>query len=115
MALRLAVAVLGAVMAAAFAHSLRGSLANLNLNVGIVHQLQSNVAKLGSLDAPPGVDSQTAAAIRSAVADAFIFGFRLVVLVCAVLAIGSAGVAWRKIPAGSAARAPDLGGAAAAD
>jgi len=111
----LAVAVLGAVMAAAFAHSLRGSLANLNLNVGIVHQLQSNVAKLGSLDAPPGVDSQTAAAIRSAVADAFIFGFRLVVLVCAVLAIGSAGVAWRKIPAGSAARAPDLGGAAAAD
>jgi len=110
----LAVAVLGAVMAAAFAHSLRGSLANLNLNVGIVHQLQSNVAKLGSLDAPPGVDSQTAAAIRSAVADAFIFGFRLVVLVCAVLAIGSAGVAWRKIPAGSAG-GPDLGGAAAAD
>jgi MFS family permease len=111
----LAVAVLGAVMAAAFAHSLQQSLASLNLNVGIVHQLESNVAKLGSLDAPPGVDSQTGAAIRSAIADAFIFGFRLIVLVCAVLAIASAGVAWRKIPAESAARAPDLGGVAAAD
>jgi EmrB/QacA subfamily drug resistance transporter len=94
----LAVAVLGAVMAAAFAHSLRQSLAGLNLNGGIVHQLESDVAKLGSLDAPPSVDSQTAVAIRSAIADAFIFGFRLIVLVCAVLAIASAGVAWRKIP-----------------
>jgi predicted MFS family arabinose efflux permease len=111
----LAVAVLGAVMAAAFAYSLRRSLPGLNLNVGIVHQLESNVAKLGSLDAPPGVDSQTAAGIRSAVSDAFIFGFRLIVLVCAVLAIASAGVAWRKLPAESAARVPDLGGVAGAD
>jgi EmrB/QacA subfamily drug resistance transporter len=111
----LAVAVLGAVMAAAFAYSLRGSLHRLNLDVGIVHQLESNVAKLGSLDAPPGVDSQTAAGIRSAISDAFIFGFRLIVLVCAVLAIASAGVAWRKIPAKSAARAPDPGGVRAAD
>jgi len=111
----LAVAVLGAPMAAAFAYSLRRSLPNLNLNIGVVHQLESNVAKLGSLDAPPGVDSQTAAAIRSAISDAFIFGFRLIVLVCAVLSIASAGVAWRKIPAESAARSPDLGGVAAAD
>ena len=111
----LAVAVLGAVMAAAFAHSLRGSLHRLNLNAGMVHQLESNVAKLGSLDAPPGADPQTAAGIRSAISDAFIFGFRLIVLVCAVLAIASAGVAWQKIPAGSAARAPDPVGVAAAD
>ena len=95
----LAVAVLGALMAAAFAHSLRRSLASLDLNVGIVHQLESNVAKLGSLDAPPGVDSQTATAIRSAIADAFIFGFRLILSICAALAIASAGVAWGKIPA----------------
>jgi EmrB/QacA subfamily drug resistance transporter len=108
----LAVAVLGALMAAAFAYSLRRSLSSLNLSIGVVHQLESNVARLGSLDAPPGVDSQTALAIRSAISDAFIFGFRLIVLVCAVLAIASAGVAWRKIPAESAARAPGLGGVA---
>jgi MFS family permease len=110
----LAVAVLGALMAAAYAHSLRQSLAGLNLNADIVHQMESNVAKLGSLDVPPGVDSPAAEAIRSAIADAFIFGFRLIVLVCAALAIASAGVALRMIPAKSASRSPDLGGVAAA-
>jgi len=94
----LAVAVLGAVMAAAFAHSLRQSLAHLNLNAHVVRQLESNAAKLGSLDAPADVDSQAAAAIRSAIAEAFVFGFRLIALLCAVLAFGGSVVAWRKIP-----------------
>ena len=111
----LAVAALGAVMAAAFAHSLRHSLSSLNLNVGIEHQLESDLAKLGGLDTPPGVDSQTAAAIRSAIAEAFIFGFRLIVLVCTLLAIASAGIAWWKIPAESARETPSLGGVEAAD
>ena len=111
----LAVAILGALMAAAFAHSFRRSLASLNLNVGIAHQLESNVVNLGSLNVPPDIDSHTAEAIRSAIADAFIFGFRLIVLVCSVLALASAGIAWWKIPAESARRAPDLGGVAAAD
>ena len=53
----LAVAVLGVVMAAAFTHSLRHSLDGLHLNAGVVQQLESNVAKLGSLGAPSGVDS----------------------------------------------------------
>ncbi|HYX51502.1 MAG TPA: hypothetical protein VE843_17275, partial [Ktedonobacteraceae bacterium] len=69
-------------------------------NAGIVHQMESNVTRLGSLDAPPDVDSQTEVAIRSAIADAFIFGFRLILLVCAVLAIASAYVGWRMIPGG---------------
>jgi EmrB/QacA subfamily drug resistance transporter len=98
----LAVAVLGALMVAAYADSLRQSLASLNLNADIGRQIESNVAKLGSLEVPPGVDSQAAEAIRSAIAHAFIFGFRLIMLVCAALAIASAGVAWRKIPAESA-------------
>jgi len=94
----LAVAVLGAVMAAGFAHALRQSLTKLNLDAKIVQQLESNVAKLGSLDAPPGVDHQAAAAIRFAIAQAFIFSFRLIVLLCAILALAGAIVAWRKIP-----------------
>ena len=111
----LAVAVLGAVMAAAFAYSLRHLLAGLNLNAGIVQELESNVTKLGSLDAPTNVDAQTAATIRSAIAQAFIFSFRLIMLLCSGLAIASATVAWRKIPSQSVARAPDLSGVAAAD
>jgi EmrB/QacA subfamily drug resistance transporter len=111
----LAVAALGALMAAAFAHSLRHSLDGLHLNAGVVQQLESNVAKLGSLGAPSGVDSQSASTIRSAIAESFIFGFRLIMLLCAGLAIASAAVAWRKIPAESAATVPDPGGVAAAD
>ena len=96
----LAVAVLGVVMAAAFAHSLRHSLGRLHLNAVVVQQLESNVDKLGGLGVPAGVDSQTALTIRSAVSNAFIFGFRLIMLLCAILAIASAGVASWKIPPG---------------
>lgn len=110
----LAVAVLGAVMTAAFAHSLRQSLAALNLNASIVHQLESNLAMLGSLDAPPGVDERTALAIRSSIANAFVFGFRLIAIFCALLATASAVVAWRKIPTQRAPRAQDFSGARAA-
>ncbi len=95
----LAVAVLGAVMIAAFAHSLRNSLADLNLNADIVHELESNVDRLGSLDAPSGTDPQTATAIRSAVTEAFLFAFRRIMLLCACFAIAGAVVAWRKMPA----------------
>jgi EmrB/QacA subfamily drug resistance transporter len=109
----LSVAVLGAVMAAAFAHSLRQSLAALHLSADIVHQLESNVAKLGNLEAPSNADPQTAATIRSAISEAFVFGFRLIMLLCACLALASAVVAWRRIPTQGAARAPDFSGAAA--
>lgn len=94
----LAVAVLGAVLSAAFAHSLRHSLAALNLNADAVRQLESNVARLASLDAPPNADPQSAATIRSAISEAFVRGFRLIMLLCAGLALASAVVAWRTIP-----------------
>ncbi|MFY9911960.1 MAG: MFS transporter [Candidatus Sulfotelmatobacter sp.] len=95
----LAIAVLGIVMVAAFAHSLRNSLSSLNLKADVVHELESNVPRLGDLRAPPGVDPQTGAMIRAAVVQAFVFGFRVIMLLCALLALASAAVAWLKIPA----------------
>jgi EmrB/QacA subfamily drug resistance transporter len=94
----LAIAVLGVIMVAAFAHSLRGSLAKLKVNADIVHELEANYARLGDLQAPADVDPQTAMAIRAAIAHAFVFGFRMIMALCAVLAIASAAVAWRRIP-----------------
>ena len=105
----LAVAVLGAVVAAAFAHSLRHSLEGLHLDASVVQQLESNAAKLAGLGVPAGVDSQTASTIRSAITESFIFGFRLIMLLCAGLSIASAATAWRKIPVSSAATVPDAG------
>jgi hypothetical protein len=99
----LAIAVLGAVMVAVFAHSLRHALAGLHLNGDVVNALEPNVARLGDLDAPSSADAQTAATIRTAVSEAFVNGFRLIMLLCAGLAIASAAVAWRNIPARLAA------------
>src|SRR5215471_10222697 len=111
----LAVAVLGAVMVAAFAYSLGDSVAGLNLNADIVHELESNVDRLGSLDAPSNADPQVALTIRSAVAGAFVFGFRRIMVLCAVLAIAGAVVAWRRIPSRNAASAAVFGGVGAAN
>jgi predicted MFS family arabinose efflux permease len=107
----LAVAVLGAVMTTAFAHSLGRSLDTLHLNTGIVQQLEANVAKGATLDVPSNVDSQTASTIRSAIAESFIFGFRFIMLLCAGLALASSAIAWWKIPA-HAGREPDSGSVA---
>jgi EmrB/QacA subfamily drug resistance transporter len=96
----LAVAVLGVLMVTAFGDSLRNSLAALDLNHDLVHELESNVSRLGSLAAPSGTDPQTATVIWSAVAEAFVFAFRRIMLLCACLAIAGAAVAWRKIPSG---------------
>jgi hypothetical protein len=111
----LAVAVLGVVLMAVFAHSLASSLAGLKLSDHIVHELQSNVARLGSLDAPSGTNPETAATIRSAVAEAFVSAFRWIMLLCASLALASAAVAWRKIPSQAAERTTDSGRVEVAD
>lgn len=94
----LAVAVLGLVMVKAFGHKLQQSLTGVNLNAGVIHELQSNSIKLGGLNVPSNVDATTAAAIRGAVTQSFVFGFRVIMLLCAVLSVASAGVASRMIP-----------------
>lgn len=102
----LAIAVLGVVMVATFGRSLRSSIVHLNLDAGVVQELDSNVARLGSLDASD-TDQQTAANIHSAVAQAFIFAFRLIMVLCAGLAVASAAVAWRKMPSQTADKGVD--------
>lgn len=97
----LSIAVLGVLMTAAFGHSLRQLLAGMNLNASLVEELESNAVKLGALDVPRGADPRTADAIHSIIAEAFVFGFRLIMLICAGLAVASAAIAWRKIPSQS--------------
>jgi EmrB/QacA subfamily drug resistance transporter len=98
----LAVAVLGIAIVATFSYSLRASLATLPLDSSVIHHLESNAARLGSLNPPPDLGTEMTAKVRDAIARAFVLGFRIVMLVCAALAIASATVAWRMIPARSA-------------
>jgi len=50
--------------------------------------------KLAGLQVPPNVDSATQEQIRNAVSDSFVFGFRIVMIGSAALALASGGTAW---------------------
>jgi hypothetical protein len=47
--------------------------------------------------------------IQHAIARSFICGFRIIMVICAVFAAGSAGMAWRIIPSRSAERVLNFG------
>jgi EmrB/QacA subfamily drug resistance transporter len=104
----LAIAVFGVVMVKAFGHALEKLLRGLNLDPGVVQFIQLNLVKLGGL-VPPTQDPKTTATIRSAIAHSFVFGFRTIMVLCAALALGSAGVALRLIPSKGAERAQKFG------
>ena len=98
----LAVAVFGIVMVSAFSDRLQQSLVGLNLASAALHQIQSSVIRLAGLEVPAGLDPQTSSVVQEAIAHAFVFAFRRVMLLCAALAVASAAVASRMIPSRSA-------------
>jgi EmrB/QacA subfamily drug resistance transporter len=90
----LSVAIFGVVMVTAFGFTLKHELANLGLSSDVLHEIQSRVIKLAGLELPSNLDAGTSAAIRAAINQAFVFGFRLIMLVCVGLATASGAVAW---------------------
>jgi EmrB/QacA subfamily drug resistance transporter len=90
----LAVAVIGVVMVAAFGRSLEQRVAPMQLPPAASQQLQGNVTQLGALKTPAGVDSRQGQEVRDAIAASFVEAFRVVMGLCAGLAIISAGAAW---------------------
>jgi hypothetical protein len=94
----LAIAVLGIVMAKAFATHLNSMLAPLTLPPGVLSDLQASEIKLADLQAPASLDPSMKAAINVSIRESFVFGFRVVMLICAGLSLGSATAAWSLIP-----------------
>jgi predicted MFS family arabinose efflux permease len=95
----LAIAVLGIVMVKMFSSSLNRSLAGQPLPAALLQYIQSNEIKLAGLDLPSGVDAGTKSTINESISHAFVFGFRIEMLICAGLSLASALVAWLMIPA----------------
>ena len=95
----LAVAILGIVMVSMFRAGLDRSLSSRALSAGILHYLHSNAIKLAGLDLPSGLDAGTIMAIHTSVSRAFIFGFRIEMIICAGLSLASGAVAWLLVPA----------------
>jgi hypothetical protein len=94
----IAIAVLGIVMVMAFGSRLNHSLSQLSLSPGILQEIKAGEIKLAGLQVPAGLDPTTTAAIKEAIAGAFVYGFRIVMLICAGLSVASAAVASRMIP-----------------
>lgn len=96
----LAIAVLGIVMVNAFASRLNHSLAHLPLPPTALDSLRANETKLGGLQPPDGLPPGVNAAVNQSIGDAFVFGFRTVILICVVLSVASAVVTWVMVPRG---------------
>jgi EmrB/QacA subfamily drug resistance transporter len=94
----LAIAVLGIVMVKAFGFRLDHNLANLLLPPGELQELHVNEIKLAGLQAPMGVSPVIKTAIMESIDEAFVFGFRIVMFICAGLSMASAAVTWLMLP-----------------
>jgi len=112
----LAVAVFGIVMLHAFRSSLTEHLRPLPLTSEVRSQLVARSVDLVNLKIPAGVSGEAQAAIRHAIREAFIVGFRLVAYIAAGLAALSALAAWLLIEgkaspeSGPSPHKPDNGG-----
>jgi EmrB/QacA subfamily drug resistance transporter len=94
----LAIAVLGIVMVKAFSVRLDRSLSGIHLPSDVQHELQANSIRLAGLQVPEGLDPAANAAVQQSVRESFIYGFRIVMLICSGLSLASTVAAWRMIP-----------------
>jgi EmrB/QacA subfamily drug resistance transporter len=89
----LALAVLGIVMLGVFAASLGDSLDDLGLDQDQRGRIEATRDQLAGMPVPPGIDEGQAIALGAAIEAAFIDGYRVVMIVCAVIAFASAAIA----------------------
>jgi len=100
----LAIAVLGIVMVNAFSSRLNYTLAHFLLPAGVLEAVRADEIKLAGLPVPAGLSPATTTAIKDSIAEAFVFGFRMVMWICAGLSLASSAVAWVMIPKGGVDR-----------
>jgi len=93
----LAIAVLGIVMVKVFNSQLSHDLTHLSLSQDVLRQIRADGIKLAGLPVPAGLDPSTKTAIEVFVKQAFVSGFRIVLLICASLSLASAAVGWLMI------------------
>jgi EmrB/QacA subfamily drug resistance transporter len=89
-----AIAALGIVMTHTFDNALNAHLLLMKLPQPVIDAIEEQRQRLAAISVPSGMDPATSAAIRHAVGEAFVAGFRRVMLVCAGLAALSAMGAW---------------------
>jgi EmrB/QacA subfamily drug resistance transporter len=86
----LAVAILGVVMFSSFGAGLDDRLADLHLPPDARQQLEGEKLALGAAEAPESLDAGSRAAVERAIDEAFVSGYRVVMLIATAVALASA-------------------------
>jgi hypothetical protein len=86
----LAIPVLGIFVFVAFSAALDARVATLDLPPEARQQLEVEKVDLGAAEVPEGLNGETASAVRTAIAESFVAGFRIAMFVAAGLALMSA-------------------------
>jgi hypothetical protein len=101
--------VFGVVMLHAFGHSLARRMNEIQLDDQVKHSVYEQRVKLAGLEVPPNTDSATTEKIKNVVAESFVFGFRIMMLTSAALALASAASAWLLIRKSRLSKSQNLG------
>jgi EmrB/QacA subfamily drug resistance transporter len=90
----ISIAVLGVVMTGVFARNFNSSLQPLDLPAEARAELEAQTSRLATISIPEQLKSETKQAVKRAVEESFVSGFRVVILIAAALALMSALFAW---------------------
>ncbi len=90
----LAIAVFGVVILHAFSRNLDSRLENLDIPETTRRVIYDQRIKLAGLELPADLTVEQQAQVRRAVADSFVSGHRLIMLIAACLAVSGAGCSW---------------------
>jgi len=101
----IAIAVLGIVMLHLFDRQLGRQLAESKLPKTVAESLLAQHIKLAAIPLPQSESWQTQQVIRHAIQESFLFGFRAVSVICALLAALAAASAWTFLGAASSSAA----------
>jgi hypothetical protein len=90
----LAIAIFGVVMLHAFSRNLSYSLARTEASEDVRQSIYEQRVKLAGMELPSNLDSKVRAQAEEAIAGSFVSGFRLIMFISAVLALGGAVSSW---------------------
>ena len=93
----LAIAIFGVVMLSTFSRNLHQRLAIIDMEDEARRSLYEQRVKLAGLQLPTTVNATTQRQLEQAVADSFVSGYRLIMLIGACLAMASAATTWMMI------------------
>jgi EmrB/QacA subfamily drug resistance transporter len=85
----ISIAVFGIVMTGVFARDFNSRLGALDLPAETRAALEAQTSRLATVNVPDGLKDETKQAIARAVEESFVGGFRVVILICAALAVAS--------------------------